>query len=84
VREGSGAAIAPGDTLLVAFDIYPACTGGDGYVVPEAAPACRGRTTAPRSADLLQRYIAGPLAGRVAPPPPGRLERVGGATGAAR
>ena len=84
VRDGSGAPIMASDTLHVAFDIYPACTGGDGYVVPEAAQACQARATAPRAADLLQRYIAGPLAGRVAPPPPGRMERADGPTGASR
>jgi 5'-nucleotidase len=83
LREGSGAPLVPGDTLRVAFDVYPACTGGDGYVVPEAAPSCEGRATAPRAVDLLQRYLAGPLAGRIAPPPPGRMERIGGSTGAA-
>lgn len=82
-REGGGA-VAPGDTLRVALGAYPACTGGDGYVVPEAAKACEGRATAPRAVDLLQRYLAGPLAGRLAPPAPGRLERVGEQTGVGR
>lgn len=77
VRRASGGALRPGDTLRVAVPVYPACEGGDGYVIPEAAPACAGRAAAPRAADLLVRYISDSLNGQVTPPPGGRIVRAG-------
>lgn len=77
VRDPGGRAIAPSDTVRVAFDVYPACTGGDGYEVPEAAPACAARGSAPRTVDLLLAHITGPLAGRIVAPGAGRITRLG-------
>ena len=47
----------------VAFPVYPACDGGDGYDVPEARPACDRRTSAPRAVDLLETYVTDSLGG---------------------
>lgn len=75
-RTGSGP-IRPDETVRVAFGVYPACEGGDGYVIPEAAEACRNRAAAPRAADLVLQHVRGALSGRVAAPPPGRIIRQG-------
>ena len=73
VRRPDGRAVAPGDQLKVAMDVYPACEGGDGYAIPEAGAACGNWQAAPRGADLLMGYVAGALGGRVAPPAAGRI-----------
>ncbi len=72
-----GSTIAPGDMVTVAFDVYPACEGGDGYHVPEAAEACRTWQVAPRGADLVQRYIRDSLGGQIKEPEAGRISRAG-------
>jgi 5'-nucleotidase len=72
-----GRTIAASDTVTVAFDVYPACEGGDGYHVPEAAEACRTWQVAPRGADLLQRYIRDSLGGQISVPEAGRIGRAG-------
>jgi len=74
VRRADGRVIGPQDRVRVAMDVYPACEGGDGYRIPEAASACATWQTAPRAADLLMAYVAGPLGGKVAPPPTGRIQ----------
>jgi hypothetical protein len=61
----------------VAVPVYPACEGGDGYEIPEAAPACASRSNAPRAADLLVRYISDSLNGEVTAPTAGRIVRAG-------
>ena len=73
----SGGAIRPADTLRVAFPIYPACDGGDGYEVPEAKRECDNRAAAPRAVDLLSGYIADSLGGNVSKPADGRIKRAG-------
>jgi 2',3'-cyclic-nucleotide 2'-phosphodiesterase (5'-nucleotidase family) len=73
VRRGSGGTIAPADTVRVAIPVYPACEGGDGYQVPEAAPACADRDSAPRAADLLMKYVSDSLRGVVSAPAAGRI-----------
>jgi len=75
VRRTGGAAISPRDTVQVAIPVYPACEGGDGYQVPEAAAACASRASAPRAADLLMKYVADSLGGVVAAPTAGRITR---------
>jgi 5'-nucleotidase len=77
LRRPDGSAIEPGDTVTVAFDVYPACEGGDGYHVPEAAEACRTWEQAPRGADLLARYIKDQLGGTITVPPADRVTRLG-------
>jgi hypothetical protein len=57
--------------------VYPACEGGDGYHVPEAAEACRTWEQAPRGADLLARYIKDQLGGTITVPPADRVTRLG-------
>jgi 5'-nucleotidase len=77
VRRVGGGVLQAGDTLRVAVPVYPACDGGDGYVIPEAGPACANRSAAPRAADLLVRYISDSLSGQVTAPAGGRIVRAG-------
>ena len=76
VTRTDGTVIKPTDTIRLSFNVYPACEGGDGYVVPEAKPACDARAAASRAVDLVQKHITQTLAGRVAPPPAGRVTRI--------
>jgi len=76
VRRG-GRAIAPGDSIRVAFGVYPACRGGDGYQLPEASAACAQQASAPRAVDLLMRYISGSLGGRIETPKNSRVVQAG-------
>ncbi len=69
----SGAPITAGETLRVAFNVYPACEGGDGYRVPEAASACQQKTSAPRTVDLLANYLEKTLGGTITVPPKDRI-----------
>jgi 5'-nucleotidase / UDP-sugar diphosphatase len=75
-RQGGGP-IGDGDTVTVAFGAYAACQGGDGYKVPEAGSACAKADSAPRAVDLLIRYIADSLGGKIAPPKLGRIRETG-------
>jgi 5'-nucleotidase len=77
LRRPDGGTIAEGDTLRVSFGVYPACEGGDGYVIPEAAEACRTWEAAPRAADLVVRHLREELGGRIAAPAAGRILRQG-------
>ena len=77
VQRQGGAALADQDTLRVAIPVYPACEGGDGYDVPEAAPACAARAGAPRAADLLMKYVGDSLKGEITSPRDGRIVRAG-------
>jgi 5'-nucleotidase len=72
-----GQTVSDGDSLTLAFVPYHACRGGDGYVVPEAADACRDVARWPRAVDALIEYIERDLRGVVSAPPPGRLRRLG-------
>ena len=73
IQKTDGTAIRAGDTVRLAFNVYPACEGGDGYVVPEAKAACDNRAAAPRAVDLVMKHIVTTLGGRVTPPPGGRV-----------
>jgi 5'-nucleotidase len=75
VRRPAGGIIKPGETIRVAIPVYPACEGGDGYQVPEAAGACASRDSAPRAADLLMKYVGDSLRGVVVAPDTGRISR---------
>ncbi len=79
LRRDDGREIAPADTVRVAFVTYPACRGGDGYRIPEAAPACDALAVDParfpRSVDLLARHLEG-MGGRIVAPPLGRVTRL--------
>jgi hypothetical protein len=79
LRRDDGRVIAPTDTLQVTFVTYPACRGGDGYRIPEAADVCRrveaDPTTAPRTVDLVIRHLE-TMNGRIIAPPTGRVTRV--------
>ena len=74
-------AIAPNDTVRVAMPAYPACEGGDGYRIPEAAESCTGAGAAPRAADLLIRHLSDSLGGKVPSPAGGRIVRAGAPPG---
>ncbi|HKU61722.1 MAG TPA: bifunctional metallophosphatase/5'-nucleotidase [Gemmatimonadales bacterium] len=73
----AGKPIPPSDTVSVAFAAYAACHGGDGYQVPEAGPACAQADSAPRAVDLLLRYVADSLGGKLVPIPPERIRQTG-------
>ncbi len=77
LRRPDGSVMQREDTLTVSFAAYPACHGGDGYAVPEAAASCSGAETAPRAADLLTGYISDSLQGRVEAPAVGRIVPAG-------
>ena len=72
-----GSTIRPDETLSVAFPVYPACEGGDGYEVPEAAEACREWRERPRTVDLVIRYVTDSLGGTIVAPDGPRIEEVG-------
>jgi 5'-nucleotidase len=76
-RLGGGGPISEGDTVKVAFAAYPACQGGDGYRVPEAAASCPVGGSSPRAVDLLMHYLADSLGGQMKPPVEGRITRAG-------
>lgn len=79
LQRDDGRVIAPNDTLRVTFVTYPACRGGDGYRIPEAAEACRAverdPASAPRTVDLVLRHLEG-MNGRIVAPPLGRVTRL--------
>jgi len=77
IRRDGGAPITPSEMVRVALTVYPACEGGDGYVVPEAAQACQAWQSAPRAAELVVRHIREELGGSVSIPPAGRIIRQG-------
>ncbi len=77
VNHQGGGPIGPTDTVAVALPVYPACEGGDGYVVPEAKAGCDNRNSAPRAVDLLTKYITDSLGGTIVPPANGRITRAG-------
>lgn len=63
-----GTPIGPAETIRVAFPVYPACEGGDGYQVPEARTACPEWRAGPRTVDLLVGYVADSLGGTITEP----------------
>ena len=65
-RAGGGA-IAPTDTVSVAFAAYRGLPWRGRLQVPEAAAACAQADSAPRAVDLLIRYVADSLKGRLEP-----------------
>lgn len=79
LRRDDGRVIAPTDTLRLTFVTYPACRGGDGYRIPEAAAACKALeanpATAPRTADLVLQHLES-MRGRIVAPPIGRVTRL--------
>ena len=77
IRRSTGAGLSPGDTVRVALGAYIACQKGDGYQVPEAEPVCAQQDSAPRAADLLMRYIADSLNGRIEAPRSSRVIQAG-------
>ncbi len=77
LRRAGGGVIGLSDTVKVAMATYPACDGGDGYKIPEAAESCGQAASAPRAADLLIRYLSDSLGGRITVPASGRIVEAG-------
>ncbi len=79
LRRGDGRVLAASDTVRLTFVTYPACRGGDGYRIPEAATVCKAleadATSAPRTVDLVIRHLEG-MNGRIVAPPIGRVTRL--------
>lgn len=79
LRRGDGRILAPTDTVRLTFVTYPACRGGDGYRIPEAATVCKALettpATAPRTVDLVIRHLEA-MNGRIVAPPIGRVTRL--------
>jgi 2',3'-cyclic-nucleotide 2'-phosphodiesterase (5'-nucleotidase family) len=79
LTRDDGTVIKPTDTLRMTFVAYPACKGGDGYQVPEAAAVCaevdRTPTSAPRTVDLVLAHLRA-MNGNIVQPPLGRVTRV--------
>jgi 5'-nucleotidase len=78
IHRSGGGAISSRDTLKVAFDVYPACSGGDGYAVPEAAGSCAQHEELPRAVDLLTGYVSDSLSGKLQPEVDKRIVRASG------
>ena len=76
ITKPDGTVIKPTDTVRLSFGVYPACEGGDGYVVPEAKAACDNRMQAPPAVELLMKHITERLGGRISPPPADRVTRL--------
>ncbi|HJU65462.1 MAG TPA: bifunctional UDP-sugar hydrolase/5'-nucleotidase [Gemmatimonadaceae bacterium] len=76
LRRTDGAVLSPADSLRVTFGVFPACQGGDGYLVPEAAEACKTAANAPRAVDLLMQHVTERLNGRIVSPRGGRITEV--------
>jgi 5'-nucleotidase len=77
LRRAGGGVIGLSDTVKVAMATFPACDGGDGYKIPEAAESCGRAASAPRAADLLIRYLSDSLGGRITLPASGRIVEAG-------
>jgi len=79
LRRDDGRVLAPDDTLRLTFVTYPACRGGDGYKIPEAAAVCAtvaaNPTAAPRTVDLVIQHLEA-MNGRIVAPPTGRVTRL--------
>ena len=73
IARTDGRVITPTDTIRLSFGVYPACEGGDGYVVPEAREACANRMQAPPAVDLVLKHITERLGGNLTPPVAGRV-----------
>lgn len=77
--RANGRPIADTDTLKVTFVTYPACRGGDGYKIPEAAEVCKKLETdpksSPRTVDLVIEHIVG-MGGQIVWPKVGRVTRL--------
>jgi hypothetical protein len=79
LMRDDGRVIAATDSLRVAFVSYPACRGGDGYRIPEAAVSCKAfdanPTASPRAVDLVLQHLEA-MNGRIVAPPVGRAIRL--------
>jgi hypothetical protein len=77
IRRVDGRPVRPADALRVAFNVYPACEGGDRYDIGEAREACGARASGPRAADLVIAHLKERMGGRFADPGAGRIVRQG-------
>jgi 5'-nucleotidase / UDP-sugar diphosphatase len=76
IKKTDGTVIGPNDTIKLSMNIYPACEGGDGYIIPEAKTACASQATAPRAVDLVVRHVTHDLGGKVPVPVAGRVNPI--------
>ncbi|HUQ46663.1 MAG TPA: 5'-nucleotidase C-terminal domain-containing protein [Gemmatimonadaceae bacterium] len=76
IRKTDGTVIKATDTIRLSMNVYPACEGGDGYVVPEAKPSCDARANTPRAVDLVLKHVTQNPGGKVQTPPAGRVTRM--------
>lgn len=79
LRRSNGRTLAAADTVSLTFVTYPACRGGDGYRIPEAALVCAklvdNPAASPRTADLVIRHLEA-MNGRIVTPSIGRVTRL--------
>ncbi len=75
LMKSDGTVIGANDIVKLSLNVYPACEGGDGYVVPEAKSACDARASAPRAVDLVMKHVQ-EMGGKVTPPSAGRVTRM--------
>jgi 5'-nucleotidase len=75
IRRENGIPLRPADVVRVSLNVFPACEGGDGYRIGEAAPACGNWRSGPRAADLVATHVRERLDGKVTAPPAGRIVR---------
>lgn len=79
LRREDGRVLAPDDTLRLTFVTYPACRGGDGYRIPEAAAVCAtvaaNPASTPRTVDLVIQHLEA-MNGRIVAPAIGRVTRL--------
>lgn len=79
VKRTDGSVIGPNDTINLSIVTYPACRGGDGYRIPEAATVCRQLDATPenfpRTADLVMKHLDS-MNGKIVQPSIGRVTRL--------
>lgn len=78
VLRANGRPIADSDNIKMTIVTFPACRGGDGYKIPEAADVCAklaaNPSSSPRTVDLVIQHIEG-MGGQIVWPRVGRVTR---------
>ena len=79
ITRPNGVPIGDTEVLRVSLVTYPACKGGDGYKVPEAADLCKevdaNPEKFPRTAAMLIEYLEA-MGGNIVAPRVGRVTRL--------
>ncbi len=76
VMRSDGRVIGASEVIRLSFGVYPSCSGGDGYVVPESKEACGNLSAAPPAVELLMKHITERLGGKVEAPVANRVIRL--------